>query len=69
MKVLILPSRQYINLEEDINIATFPILNTVDSVLLIKCKNNLIINANDTSCESSLKFIKMKLLKVRIPFF
>ena len=40
-EVIILPSKSYINLDEDINIATFPILNTADSCLLIKIKNNL----------------------------
>ena len=35
-KVLILPPRKYINLHDDIEIATFPILNTADSALLIK---------------------------------
>ena len=33
-----------INLDNEIDIATFPVLSTADSVLLIKCKKNLIIN-------------------------
>ena len=61
MKVIVLPPRKFINLEKDINIATFPILNTVDSVLLIKSKRNLVINCNDTSCDTSIRFIKKEI--------
>ncbi len=65
MKVIVLPPRKFFNLEEDIDIATFPILNTVDSVLLIKSKGNLIINCNDTSCDTSIKFIKKEIAESR----
>ena len=40
MRVIVLPPRQFINLAEGVEVATFPILKTVDSVLLIKCKKN-----------------------------
>ena len=33
--------------------ATFPILSSVDSGLIIKCKKNLIVNLNDTLCDPS----------------
>lgn len=63
MKVIILPPRKYINLAEEISVATFPILKTVDSVLLIKCKNHLIVNCNDTHCDPSSDFVKKEIAK------
>ena len=62
-KVIIMPSKSYINLDEDIDIATFPILNTVDSCLVIKIKNNLIVNLNDTLCDPSKDFLKKEIKK------
>ncbi len=62
-EVIILPSKSYINLDEDINIATFPILNTADSCLLIKIKNNLIVNLNDTLCDPAKDFLKKEIKK------
>lgn len=62
-QVIILPSKSYINLDEDINIATFPILNTVDSCLIIKIKNNLIVNLNDTLCDPAKAFLKKEIRK------
>tara|TARA_B100000963_G_scaffold260529_1_gene228780 strand:- start:670 stop:2043 length:1374 start_codon:yes stop_codon:yes gene_type:complete len=61
MKVIVLPSRKFINLDNEIDIATFPVLSTVDSVLLIKCKKNLIINCNDTEIDPSYSFIKKQI--------
>ena len=61
--VLILPSKSFINLDEDIDIATFPILNTVDSCLIIKIKKNLVINLNDTLCDPSKNFLKKEIKK------
>ena len=58
LKVIVLPPRKYINLADDVEIATFPIISTVDSVLLIKSKNNLIINCNDTNWDPSMSFVK-----------
>ena len=63
MKVIILPPRKFINLAEDIDIATFPIISTVDSVLVIKCKKNIIINCNDTHWDPSMNFIKGEIAK------
>ena len=54
--VIVLPPRKYINLEEDFELATFPILSSVDSGLIIKCKKNLIVNLNDTLCDPSKDF-------------
>ena len=64
-EVIILPTKSYINLDEDINIACFPILNTVDSCLLVKIKNNLIINLNDTLCDPAKNFLKKEIKKSR----
>lgn len=58
LKVIVLPPRKYINLAEDLEIATFPIISTVDSVLLIKAKNNLIVNCNDTNWDPAMNFLK-----------
>ncbi|MBO8219562.1 MBL fold metallo-hydrolase [Prochlorococcus marinus] len=63
MKVVILPPRQFINIEDDLDIATFPILSTVDSILLIRFKQNLVINSNDTSWDPSMNFIKKEVAK------
>lgn len=63
LDVTILPLRKYITLEEDIELATFPILKTVDSGLIIKCKNNLIVNLNDTFCDPSKNFLKKEISK------
>ena len=65
MRVIVLPPRKFLNLAEGIDIATFPILKTVDSILLIKCKNNLIINANDTGWDSSSDFLKGEVSRSR----
>ena len=65
MKVIVLSPRKFINLAVGVDIATFPILKTVDSVLLIKCKNNLIINANDTGWDSSSNFLKREVSRSR----
>ena len=65
MRVIVLPPRQFINLAEGVDVATFPILKTVDSVLLIKCKNNLIVNANDTGWDSSSNFLKREVARSR----
>ena len=59
-EVIILPSKSYINLDEDINIACFPILNTGRFCLLVKIKNNLIINLNDTLCDPAKNFLKKR---------
>ena len=61
--VIVLPPRKYINLEEDFELATFPILSTVDSGLIIKCKKNLIVNLNDTLCDPSKDFLKKEISK------
>lgn len=63
MRVIVLAPRKFINLAEGVDIATFPILKTVDSVLLIKCKKNLIINANDTGWDSSSDFLKREVAR------
>ncbi len=65
MRVIVLSPRKFINLAAGVDIATFPILKTVDSVLLIKCKKNLIINANDTGWDSSSDFLKREVAKSR----
>ncbi len=65
MKVIIMPPRKYINIQDEIDIATFPILDTVDSALLIKCRGNLIINLNDTFCDPSISFLKKEISKSR----
>ena len=65
MRVIVLPPRKFINLAEGVDVATFPILKTVDSVLLIKCKKNLIINANDTGWDSSSDFLKKEVAQSR----
>ena len=44
--------------------ATFPILSTVDSGLIIKCKKNLIVNLNDTLCDPSKDFLKKEISKI-----
>ena len=61
LDVIILPARKYITLDGDIKLATFPILNTVDSGLIIKCKNNVIVNLNDTLCDPSKHFLKKEI--------
>ena len=61
--VIVLPPRKYINLEEDFELATFPILSSVDSGLIIKCKKNLIVNLNDTLCDPSKDFLKKEISK------
>ena len=61
--VIVLPPRKYINLEEDFELATFPILSSVDSGLIIKYKNNLIVNLNDTLCDPSKDFLKKEISK------
>ena len=61
LDVIILPARKYITLDGDIKLATFPILNTVDSGLIIKCKNNVIVNLNDTFCDPSKNFLKKEI--------
>ena len=63
MKVIVLSPRKFINLAEGVDVATFPILKTIDSVLLIKCKKNLIINANDTGWDSSSDFLKREVAR------
>ena len=63
MNVIILPPRKYINLHKEIEIATFPILDTVDSALLIKCRGNLIVNLNDTVCDPSKNFLNLEISK------
>ena len=63
MDVIVLPPRKYINLEEDFELATFPILSNVDSGLIIKCKKNLIVNLNDTLCDPSRDFLKKEISK------
>ena len=65
MRVIVLSPRKFINIAEGVDIATFPILKTVDSVLLIKCKKNLIVNANDTSWDSSSDFLKQEVARSR----
>ena len=65
LDVIILPPRKYIILQEDIELATFPILSTVDSGLIIKCKKNLIINLNDTLCDPSKNFLKKEISKAK----
>ena len=65
LSVIVLPPRKYINIANEIEIATFPIMETVDSVLLIKCKNNLIVNLNDTLCDPSKKFVKHEISKCK----
>ena len=65
MRVIVLSPRKFINLAGGVDVATFPILKTVDSVLLIKCKKNLIINANDTGWDSSSDFLKREVAKSR----
>ena len=65
MKVIVLSPRKFINLAEGVDIATFPILQTVDSVLLIKCRKNLIINANDTGWDPSSDFLKREVARSR----
>jgi len=65
MRVIVLSPRKFINLAEGVDVATFPILKTVDSVLLIKCKKNLIINANDTGWDSSSNFLKREVARSR----
>ena len=49
-------------LQEDFELATFPILSTVDSGLIIKCKKNLIVNLNDTMCDPSKDFLKKEII-------
>ncbi len=63
LKVIVLPPRKYINLAQDVEIATFPIISTVDSVLLIKSKKNLIVNCNDTNWDPSMDFVKKEVSK------
>ena len=63
MRVIVLPPRKYINIDNNIEIATFPIMETVDSVLLIKCNDNLIVNLNDTLCDPSKKFVRQEISK------
>ncbi len=69
MKVIVLPPRKFINLAEDVDIATFPVLSTIDSVLLIRSKNNIIVNCNDTNCDPSLDFIKKEISKSKNSLF
>ena len=40
-------------------------MDTIDSALIIKCKNNLIVNLNDTICDPSKKFIKQEISKCK----
>ena len=58
LDVIILPARNYITLDGDIKLATFPILSTVDSGLIIKCKNNVIVNLNDTFQDKDKEYEK-----------
>ena len=68
LDVIILPARNYITLDGDIKLASFPILNTVDSGLIIKCKNNVIVNLNDTLCDPQ-RTLKKEISKSKIHFF
>ena len=63
--VLILPSRKFINIFQDLEIATFPILDTIDSALVIRNNQNLIVNLNDTHSEPSFKFLKKEIGKTK----
>ncbi len=61
IKVIILPKNKYIKLEQDLEIATFPIIEAIDSALLIKSKNCLIVNLNDTDSGPSNSFVKKEI--------
>ncbi len=61
IKVVILPTSKYINLEHDIEIATFPILNSIDSALLIKINGCLIVNLNDAVSEPASSFVRKEI--------
>ena len=63
--VIELPSRKYITIDEGIKIATFPIINTIDSALLIKANNSLIVNLNDTLPDPSMKFLQKEVSSVK----
>ncbi len=63
-KVLILPKRNFINIANGLEIATFPTADTIDSALLIRANNCLVVNLNDTDADSSVNFIKKEVAKV-----
>lgn len=63
-KVLILPKRNFISIANGLEIATFPTADTIDSGLLIRANNCLVVNLNDTDADSSSNFIKKEVAKV-----
>lgn len=56
--VIELPSKKWITLSSEISIATYPVLSTVDSVLLVKSKGQLVVNLNDTESTPGSSFLK-----------
>lgn len=57
-QVLELPARQWMRISDNVQISTFCIPDTIDSVLLIRANDCLIANLNDTDLHPAISFVK-----------
>ena len=62
-KVLELPSRQWIQISDGIQIATFCVPDSIDSGLLVKANNCLVANLNDTDLHPARLFVQKEISK------
>ena len=57
-KVLELPPKQWLSVSDSISISTYPVYETVDSVLLVRSKGQIVVNLNDTYAGPGSRFLK-----------